>query len=345
MWQKPERLTSGTRDANLPAVDCAAGAGCMLTWQEDPDGLRPGLGLGPGEGWSGAVAWQQTDIWYSHISQAEFDLVFSAEDVGIGAIPMSEYALLTDATMPKPYVPMAMPVRLTDNAMCKADKQRSLLLHRLRQHRRHRSAGAAHRPHRQILTSAPPRYPGLNPGGTTLNLCVTEDNRLLNGRVASTRVRMNLKPYTPGGRHGTRAPGSSWRPKSPRRLGDTAEDEDADPIDIGKDMWYYSFDPFKTGADEFMVNAGRLAQPARRLQGRDGCVLHRGVDEFYDIQVDDRGFEYYLTEIARRFALTTNSVNGSCQLRERPVCHADLQAGHHQPGRPGRHHAAPHADR
>ncbi len=28
MWTKPERLTSGTRDANLPAVDCAAG--CWL---------------------------------------------------------------------------------------------------------------------------------------------------------------------------------------------------------------------------------------------------------------------------------------------------------------------------
>ncbi len=65
MWTKPERLTSGKRDANLPAVDCAAGAGCMLTWQEDPEGLRPGQGLGPGEGWSGAVAWQETDIWYS----------------------------------------------------------------------------------------------------------------------------------------------------------------------------------------------------------------------------------------------------------------------------------------
>ncbi len=85
MWTKPERLTSGRRDANLPAVDCAAGAGCMLTWQEDPDGLRPGQGLGPGEGWSGAVAWQQTDIWYSHISQADFDMVFAEEDA-IGAI-------------------------------------------------------------------------------------------------------------------------------------------------------------------------------------------------------------------------------------------------------------------
>jgi hypothetical protein len=68
MWSKPERLTSGKRDANLPAVDCANGAGCILTWQEDPEGLRPGQGLGPGEGWSGAVANGKTDIWYSYIS-------------------------------------------------------------------------------------------------------------------------------------------------------------------------------------------------------------------------------------------------------------------------------------
>ena len=61
----------------------------------------------------------KTDIWYSYISQADFDMVFAAEDT-IGAIPMAEYACCTDATMPKPYVPMAMPTRLTDNAMCKA---------------------------------------------------------------------------------------------------------------------------------------------------------------------------------------------------------------------------------
>ncbi len=36
-------------------IDCAMGAGFMMTWQEDPEGLRPGQGLGPGEGWSGAV--------------------------------------------------------------------------------------------------------------------------------------------------------------------------------------------------------------------------------------------------------------------------------------------------
>ena len=48
-----------------------------------------------------------------------------------------------------------------------------------------------------------------------------------------------------------------------KALGDTAEDEEADPVDIGKDMWYYSFDPFKTGADEFMVSqGGMINQPA-----------------------------------------------------------------------------------
>lgn len=79
MWAKPERITSGVRDANLPAVDCANGAGCILVWQEDPEGLRPGQGLGPGEGWSGAIANGKTDLWYSYISQADFDIVFADE--------------------------------------------------------------------------------------------------------------------------------------------------------------------------------------------------------------------------------------------------------------------------
>jgi hypothetical protein len=315
MWQKAERLTSGTRDANLPAVDCAAGAGCMLTWQEDPDGLRPGLGLGPGEGWSGAVAWQQTDIWYSHISAAEFDIVFSAEDVVDGGITMAEFALLADTTQPKPYVPMAMPVRLTDNAMCKATNSPAYC---------YIDFDNIDAIDPLALPTAPTadsdfcatQVSWLNPGGTTLNLCVTEDNRLLNGRVASTRVRMNLKPYTltvDADLDGV-LDKSAWivmAAEESKALGDTAEDEDADPIDIGKDIWYYSFDPFKTGADEIMVQqGGMLNQPAVCKDELDEFCTG-GVDEFYDIQVDDRGYEFYLTEIARRFALTTNSVKAS----------------------------------
>ncbi len=316
MWQKAERLTSGTRDANLPAVDCAAGAGCMLTWQEDPDGLRPGLGLGPGEGWSGAVAWQQTDIWYSHISQAEFDIVFSAEDVVDGGIPMSEYALLTDATMPKPYVPMAMPVRLTDNAMCKATNSPAYCYIDFDNIEAIDPLALPTAPTAESDFCAT-QISWLNPGGTTLNLCVTEDNRLLNGRVASTRVRMNLKPYTidNGGTTDITTDDikSAWivmAAEESKALGDTAEDEDADPIDIGKDIWYYSFDPFKTGADEFMVSqGGMLNQPAVCKDIDDEFCTEVGA--FYEIQVDDREFDYYLTEIARRFALTTNSVSAA----------------------------------
>jgi hypothetical protein len=302
MWTKPERLTSGRRDANLPAVDCAAGAGCMFTWQEDPEGLRPGLGLGPGEGWSGAVAWQQTDIWYSHISQAEFDLVFAAEDT-IGAITMADYALLADTTMPKAYVPMAMPVRLTDNAMCKAEKSDPYC---------YIDFDNIDAIDPLALPTAPTgdsdfcatQVSWLNPGGTTLNLCVTEDNRLLNGRVASTRVRMNLKPYTLA--DGTKSAWIVMAAEESKALGEIL-DVDLDPIDIGKDVWYYTFDPFKTGADEIMMQqGGMLNQPAVCKDELDEHCTG-GVDEFYDIQLDGRGFEYYLTEISRRFALTTNS--------------------------------------
>ena len=115
--------------------------------------------------------------------------------------------------MPKPFVPMAMPVRLTDNAMCKANSSIS-------------DETKQEDPYCYIdfdtigdydITNVGELFDltgllddgssdfcatsvdWLNPGGTTLDLCVTEDNRLLNGRVASTRVRMNFKPYTQGG--------------------------------------------------------------------------------------------------------------------------------------------------
>ena len=45
------------------------------------------------------------------------------------------------------------------------------------------------------------------PGGSTQPVCVTDDGRVLNGRVASTRVRLNFKPYTPEA-------GCRWRGES-----------------------------------------------------------------------------------------------------------------------------------
>jgi hypothetical protein len=122
-WFKAERLTSGARDVNRIETVCVSGAGCAITWQEDPDGLRGGQGEGPGEGWSGAVANSQTDVWYSYIDAEHFDVVQDPTDA-TGATPMTllNYELAAAASditqKPKPFVPFAMPMRLTDNAKC-----------------------------------------------------------------------------------------------------------------------------------------------------------------------------------------------------------------------------------
>lgn len=312
MWSKPERLTSGVRDANLPAVDCAAGAGCILTWQEDPEGLRPGQGLGPGEGWSGAVAWQQTDIWYSHISQADFDLVFADDTlVTTSEVTMAEYV---GETQPKPYVPMAIPTRLTDNAMCKATNSDPYC---------YIDFDNIDAIDPLALPTAPTEDSDFcatqqlweNPGGTILNLCITEDNRMLNGRVASTRVRLNLKPYdTAADLDGDPLTDdkSAWvvmAAEESKAMGEILVEEE--PIDIGKDMWYYSFDMFE---HPLVDQGGLLNQPAQcNYDAGLDDPLCNGIDEgdFYPVQTDDRGYEYYLTEIARRFALTTNSVQAA----------------------------------
>ena len=331
MWAKAERLTSGARDANLPAVDCAYGAGCILTWQEDPEGLRPGTGLGPGEGWSGAVANGKTDIWYSYISYADFDLVFAADDT-VGAITMADYALAAtdDTTMPKPYVPMAMPTRLTDNNMCKAVN----------------TALEPSDPYCYIdfdtiddidHTNIEAFLDGLDgpetdadfcadeiawttPGGSIINICVTDDGRVMNGRVAATRVRLNLKPYTPAGAVDLDGDGvvekSAWvimAAEETKAMGDLLVDylgnETEDPLDIGKDVWFYSFDMF---AHPIVDQGGMLNQPASCSPWTVGASVDCTDYELFPVQTDPlNGGEFYLTEIARRFALTTNSVQAA----------------------------------
>lgn len=140
-WFNAERLTSGRRDVNRIEVMGVEGAGFALTWQEDPDGLRPGQGEGPGEGWSGAIANNKTDVWYSYIDYEDFSIVqhpdydYEAEsntvdpwidltggaDANFEPTDGSYEALAVDTTVsqkPKPFVPFAMPMRLTDNDKC-----------------------------------------------------------------------------------------------------------------------------------------------------------------------------------------------------------------------------------
>jgi len=116
VWFKPERLTSGRRDAYIPVIAATRGAGFAIAWQEDPKGLRPGKGKGPGVGWSGAISNHKTDIWYSYLTMDNFNTVDpffvpggepDEDRPGIGR--------------PKAQVPFSLPVRISDNDMVNTD--------------------------------------------------------------------------------------------------------------------------------------------------------------------------------------------------------------------------------
>jgi len=115
VWFKPERLTSGRRDALQIFMGGASGAGFALVWQEDPEGVRPGKFAGPGHGWSGATTNHKTDIWYSHISWGDFAKVDL--DFVTGGDPEHELDVIG---RPKALVPMALPIRLSDNDVVNA---------------------------------------------------------------------------------------------------------------------------------------------------------------------------------------------------------------------------------
>ena len=108
------------------------------------------------------------------------------------------------------------------------------------------------------------------PGGSIINICVTDDGRVMNGRVAATRVRLNLKPYTPADAVDVDDDGvvdrSAWvimAAEETKAMGDLLVDYLGDPtenpLDIGKDIWYYSFDMF---AHPIVDQGGMLNQPA-----------------------------------------------------------------------------------
>jgi len=293
VWTKAERLTSGVRDANRLEMNGDGAAGFMMTWQEDPEGLRPGLGLGPGEGWSGAVVNQQTDLWYSFISIDNFVMVMSDDTDTATAVPLEEYA---GETLPKAAVPMAMPIRLTDNAMCQVknntlpycyvdfDDENPYLtdlpddLSTLTQS-----------PSSTYCTTTVSWTP---PGGVVpLNLCEAEDGRVLGGRVGASRPRVNVQPYdsTADGIYLYDSGIVIMGAEESKALGEGSTDEDVEPEDLGKNMMYYTFDLLNPS---FVLQGGMLNWPA----------INPETGTFFELLVDDFGNSFYETEIARRFS-------------------------------------------
>jgi hypothetical protein len=261
-WFKAERLTSGVRSANRPEAVCVKGAGCVVTWQEDPEGIRPGEGEGPGEGWSGAVAHHQTDIWYSYIGWDDFELVTAGE---YGA-PV-DYAW-SDSGSPKAAIPMSVPVRLTDNAMCTSDESDST---------EDESSPYCHIDYDGddvsdfCATTVDVIIETEDGGGQEVKMCVTQDGRLMRGNTASTRARLGLHGYSTGGDYKANPDAfpvnSAWfymTYEENKGLGDEGEDEETavdliDKVDMGKNVWYHTFDMFRP---ELVSQGMMLNQPA-----------------------------------------------------------------------------------
>ncbi len=118
MWTKAERLTSGARDANLPAVDCAIGAGASSPGRRTPKGSAPATGLALVRVDKRSPTARPTSG--TRTSATRTSTWCSRKRTLLAPSRWHRHAPLTDATTPKPYVPMAMPTRLTDNNMCKA---------------------------------------------------------------------------------------------------------------------------------------------------------------------------------------------------------------------------------
>ncbi len=333
-WFKAERLTSGVRDLNRIETVCVGGAGCAITWQEDPDGLRGGQGEGPGEGWSGAVANSQTDVWYSYIDAERFDVVQDPADA-TGATPMTladyeEAAAENDITQkPKPFVPFAMPMRLTDNAKCNVTNPKPYCYGSALE------GTAAVAPVFPDENATTPMDYGLKdlcqdtiqiptgPDNTPTDICVAENGMPNVGNTAATRPRLAVYGYDSRGRVKGAVIDNAFVAvvaEEDKGLGAFTFDEDGAPclqennsdpdcfsFDIGKNIRYFTFGMSimdTVGGKKKDTLLANLTQPGHQLNQPEvdwttGAFYPvRNTSEFWDF--GDYNFDIYNTEIARR---------------------------------------------
>jgi len=317
VWRKAERLTSGRRDVARVEVAMVEGAGAVITWQEDPEGLRPGQGLGPGAGWSGAVANHQTDVWYSFIEWEHFEQVQQEDESG-EIVPYAEYAGLSNR--PKVGIPMAMPMRVTDNAKCNVgnpvpycngsainnDGIRDEVLNPLDYGMRDMCADTVEIPAGQ--------------GNATTEVCVTEDGLPLVGNLAATRPRVNLFGYDSDLDGATDSAWVVFVAEESKGLGNFLND-DGERFDVGKNMWYYSFSmslfDSRVTEDNGLLAAlaghgNMLNQPAKDWQTGEFFPL-ANTAEFWDFGTYN--YDLYETEIARRGSLLAQPADNATRPR------------------------------
>jgi hypothetical protein len=328
VWTKPERLTSGRRDPNRIEVKGVKGAGFVITWQEDPDGLRPGQGLGPGEGWSGAVAHDKTDVWYSFIPWEHFDIV-EGPDNDLNALPDPINILdhdLLDSGRPQVYVPMAVPMRLTNNDKCNAEfyGPDGSILPEDPQYFSYCNYDVAFDYGLQDFCASTVQVP-TGQSGELSDICVNEDLLPNIANTASTRPRTSLQGYSSGN---DGVIDSAWvivAAEESKGLGNFLLDDlgvlcdPDDPeceADIGKNQWYFSFDMGDPKTSDTMTHANGLVQ---NLVNQGNMLNQPEVNwqtgEFYpaiDTSASwglSASFYIYNTEIARRASLLVQPIS------------------------------------
>lgn len=288
-FRQAERLTSGRRDVHRIEVGVAGGAGFVVTWQEDPDGLRPGEGEGPGEGWSGAVAHHETDVWYSFIDWKLFDAVLQD---GADGQAVADYVSLYDFAgdgRPAVGVPMSMPVRISDNAMCtpvdeNGDADEAYVYLDLD------GSGTPDLCAGEItLTIQTPQGPE-----SDVTLCLAEDGRMMRGNTGATRARVNLRGYDSevddDGKND-----SAWVVMAYEESKGLGEEVDYDPgeliekVDMGKNIWYHTFDMRNP---ETVSQGMILNQPAVYPEGYPLVDISERLNEYPAVTTDGHRYRF-----------------------------------------------------
>lgn len=321
VWFKPERLTSGRRDANQIFMGGADSAGFAIAWQEDPEGLRPGDASGPGPGWGGATTNHKTDIWYSYITMPDFAKV--DEDFVSGGDPQHDSNV---TGRPKALVPMSLPVRLTDNDSVNTDNLRVELdpdtgypvvdpdtgkWIPLPNDDAITEEGDADGSHRYGESFCAGFHEKINQQGELKKVCYTSDNVLLDGNTGASRPNVFLQTYTKS--DGTKSAWAIMAYEETKGVGSGSTDHvpDEGPYgdeytpDEGKNVIYHSFDFQKPEK----VSPGKIVNYPER--DADGNILYV-VDEEGERILDWQGLPQLAYENARRprFVLQGKSAMG-----------------------------------
>ena len=314
VWFKPERLTSGRRDAYQLFVGGAENAGFSVIWQEDPDGIRPGKGVGPGEGWSGATTNHKTDIWYSFITAHDFAVV----DANFVAGGDPEHDNEDFKGRPKALVPMSLPVRISDNDVVNTENLKVELGENGYPitdeygnwkpiEDEEENVKGSHAYGYKIDGLCADFYEFTNQQGEQKLVCITEDGRLLDGDTGASRPNIFLQPYTNSsgetsawaivGYEETKGLGAG-PPEDHTGTGEKPQDgsgtgNDMYVPDEGKNVIYHSFDFQKPDR----VSAGNILNfPAT---DETGAPLYL-VDEEGTPILDYKGDQILAYENARR---------------------------------------------